>query len=76
MRRIQVRVSPAGKVSLETVGFEGTTCKDASRALERALGVTTRDQPRADAPQAVEPLLWWEQCRDWSPPAPQACGPC
>ena len=37
MRRIQVNVSLGGDITLETHGFEGATCQDASRALERAL---------------------------------------
>jgi hypothetical protein len=56
MRRIQIQISPAGEVSLETHGFEGSSCRDASRAIERALGLITRDQPRADAPEALESL--------------------
>ncbi len=61
MRQIQVRVSPAGEVILETRGFEGSSCKDASRALERALGISTRDRPRADASESLEPVR--ESCR-------------
>ena len=56
MRRIQVQISPTGEVALETHGFEGSSCRDASRALERALGLITRDQPTVDAPEAVEAL--------------------
>ena len=56
MRRIQVQISPAGEVALETQGFEGSSCRDASRALELALGLITRDQLRADAPEALEAL--------------------
>ena len=62
MRRIQVQISPAGEVALETHGFEGSSCRDASRALERALGLITRDQPRADAPEAVEALEALREC--------------
>ena len=61
MRRIQVQISSTGEVSLETYGFEGATCKDASRALERALGLITRDQPKADASEAIEPIR--ESCQ-------------
>jgi hypothetical protein len=62
MRRIQVQISPTGEVALETHGFEGSSCRDASRALERALGLITRDQPRADAPEAVEALEALREC--------------
>ena len=56
MRRIQVQISPAGEVALETQGFEGSSCRDASRALERALGLITRDQPQEDASEGVEAI--------------------
>jgi hypothetical protein len=61
MRQIQVRVSPAGEVILETRGFEGSSCKDASRALERALGISTSDQPRSEFCLSPEPIR--ESCR-------------
>jgi hypothetical protein len=56
MRRIQVQISPTGEVALETHGFEGSSCRDASRALERALGLMARDQPREDASEGVEAI--------------------
>ena len=61
MRRIQVNVSLGGDITLETHGFEGATCKDASRALERALGLITRDQTKADASEAIGPIR--ESCQ-------------
>ena len=56
MQQIRVLISPAGEVQLETRGFPDSSCKDASRALERALGLVVRDQPRPDACEAQEPL--------------------
>jgi hypothetical protein len=35
---IQVTVSPKGETKIETTGFTGSSCQDASRALEQALG--------------------------------------
>ena len=35
---IQVVVSPKGETKIETTGFAGSSCQDASRALEQALG--------------------------------------
>jgi hypothetical protein len=35
---IQVTVSPKGETKVETSGFSGSSCQDASRALEEALG--------------------------------------
>jgi len=38
---IQVTVSPKGETRVETTGFSGSSCQDASRALEEALGAKT-----------------------------------
>lgn len=40
-KTIQVIVSPKGETKLETFGFTGSSCQDASRALEQALGAKT-----------------------------------
>lgn len=37
-KTIQVVVSPKGETKIETSGFTGSSCQDASRALEQALG--------------------------------------
>ena len=50
MRRIIIAISPEGEVSLQTTGFADATCKDASRAMEKALGVTVSDLPTSDSP--------------------------
>ena len=44
MKRIIVTVSPTGDTSIKTEGFAGQSCKDASEALEKALGVVTSDK--------------------------------
>jgi hypothetical protein len=49
MRRILIAISPEGEVSLQTTGFADGTCKDASRAMEKALGVTLSDRPTSDS---------------------------
>jgi hypothetical protein len=49
MRRIIIAISPEGEVSLQTTGFADGTCKDASRAMEKALGVTLSDRPTSDS---------------------------
>jgi hypothetical protein len=40
---IEVLVSPQGSVSIKTLGFSGASCRDATRELERALGITGRE---------------------------------
>ena len=37
-RKIHVRVSPAGEITVEAEGFRGKGCEAATRAIEVALG--------------------------------------
>jgi hypothetical protein len=37
-KTVTVIVSPNGGTKIETFGFEGASCQDATRDLERALG--------------------------------------
>jgi hypothetical protein len=36
-------VSPEGATSIKTTGFSGSSCKDATRDLEKAFGVAGRE---------------------------------
>ena len=42
-KRIEITVSPQGATSIKTSGFSGGACKDATRDLERALGVASKE---------------------------------
>ena len=42
-KKIEITVSPEGATSIKTSGFTGSSCKDATRDLERALGVAGRE---------------------------------
>ncbi len=42
-KKIEITVSPEGAVSIKTSGFTGSSCKDATRDIERALGVAGRE---------------------------------
>lgn len=42
-KTIQITVSPEGAVSIKTQGFTGGSCRDATRDLERALGLAGRE---------------------------------
>jgi hypothetical protein len=42
-KTIQITVSPEGSVSIKTSGFTGGSCRDATRDLERALGISGRE---------------------------------
>ena len=42
-KKIEITVSPEGATSIKASGFSGSSCKDATRDLERALGVSSRE---------------------------------
>ena len=42
-KTIQITVSPEGSVSIKTSGFTGGSCREATRELERALGMSGRE---------------------------------
>ena len=42
-KTIQITVSPEGDVSIKTTGFTGSSCKDATREIEHALGIAGRE---------------------------------
>ena len=49
---IEVTVSPTGQVSVQTRGFAGSSCRQASAFLEKALGQVTKDRPTAEMYQS------------------------
>ncbi len=44
MKTIILIISPDGKTKVETHGFDGQSCKDASLFIEQALGRKTAEQ--------------------------------
>jgi hypothetical protein len=42
-KKIDITVSPEGSISIKTSGFTGASCRDATRDIERALGVADRE---------------------------------
>jgi hypothetical protein len=42
-KTIEITVSPEGSVTMKTNGFSGSSCRDATRELERALGISNRE---------------------------------
>lgn len=42
-RMIEVTVSPKGETSIQTKGYSGSECLQASKFLEQALGVAAKD---------------------------------
>jgi hypothetical protein len=49
---IEVTVSPTGEVSIQTRGYAGSACRQASQFLEKALGQVEQDQPTAEMYQS------------------------
>ena len=43
IKTIEITVSPEGTTSIKTSGFTGGSCRDASRDLERALGLAGKE---------------------------------
>lgn len=41
---IEVTVSPTGETTVQTKGFTGSDCLEASKFLEQSLGISTTDQ--------------------------------
>ena len=48
MKVIEITVTPTGETKIETRGFQGVSCRDASRFLEQALGQRTSEQLTAE----------------------------
>jgi len=48
MKIVQIIVSPTGETQVETKGFTGSDCQQASRFIEQALGSRTDEQLTAE----------------------------
>jgi hypothetical protein len=51
---IEVIVSPNGETKVETKGFTGSECRDASKFIEQALGQRTDEQLTAEFHQVQQ----------------------
>jgi len=51
---IEVTVSPKGETSIQTKGFRGGACREASQSLEAALGLRIGEQLTSEFYQAAE----------------------
>ena len=52
MKTVEITVSPAGEARIETRGFSGGECREASRFLEQALGSRAAETLTAEFYQA------------------------
>ena len=41
---IEITITPVGETKLETKGFSGPSCRDASKFIEEALGAVNAEQ--------------------------------
>ncbi len=53
MKTIEIIVSPGGKTHVETRGFTGGSCRQASEFIELALGQRTGEQLTSEFHQTV-----------------------
>ena len=52
-RTIEIVIDPTGTARLQTKGFAGPSCRDASKLLEQALGTVESDVSTAEMYQAA-----------------------
>ena len=54
MRIIEVVVSPQGETTVQTKGFAGAACLQASKWIEQSLGIAVTDRQTSEFFQATE----------------------
>ncbi len=54
MKTIEITVSPKGETHVETRGFAGSECREASRFVEQALGQRTAETLTAEFHQGQQ----------------------
>jgi hypothetical protein len=53
MRTIEIIITTDGRTSVQTVGFSGPSCRDASKFIEQALGQRIAETRTAEFYQAA-----------------------
>ncbi len=53
-RLIEVLISPKGETTIQTKGYVGADCQQASKSLEQALGQVTSEQKTAEFYQVTQ----------------------
>jgi hypothetical protein len=53
MKTIEIVVSPTGQTQVQTKGFTGSECRQASEFIEQALGTRTQEQLTSEFHQSV-----------------------
>jgi len=57
MRTIEIIVSPEGDTSVQTKGFAGSSCREASKFIEEALGQRSNETLTGEFYQATQQHL-------------------
>ncbi len=60
-RIIEVIVSPKGETTVQTKGYAGSDCVQASKFLEQSLGVKTQERLTGEFFESVTPKLEAQQ---------------
>lgn len=63
-KKIQVKIGATGQVNIEALGFQGSSCKDATKGLEDVLmgeggGVTTEKPEYYNDEENTETEIQW-----------------
>ena len=53
LKTIEIIINPAGEATVQTKGFTGSACRDASKFIENALGDRTGEQLTPEFHQPV-----------------------
>ena len=53
MQTVEITITAKGETSMQTRGFAGSSCRDASRFIEQALGQRLEEQLTAEFHQAA-----------------------
>jgi hypothetical protein len=48
VKTIEITIDESGKTTVEAQGFTGSSCTDATKAIEQALGATTHDTKKPE----------------------------
>ena len=48
MKIIEIVISPKGETTLQTRGYTGAACKNATKALEESLGIKSQEKLTAE----------------------------
>jgi hypothetical protein len=54
VKTIEITIDESGKTTVEAQGFTGSSCTDATKAIEQALGAVSHDTKKPEYYQAAQ----------------------